>query len=156
MRRVTQALGKPDNVRWRWSSVMPALALAGLLSVSGCGSKGFSINDAVPDRALITGSVSRDARAGRDATAQSDEVTIRNAVSSAEVEDASVSDQSWANAATGSRGTIRSIVEERDTGRLCREFEATRESYEGIHLYRGRTCANGSGDWTITSYNRVE
>lgn len=135
---------------------MPVLVCASLLSVSGCGRKGFSIDDAVPDRTITTGSVTHDPRSGRDATAQSDEATIRNAVSSAVVDGASLTDQGWANAATGSRGTIRAIVERRSTGRLCRDFEATRESYEGIHLYRGQTCVKGPGDWTITSYNRVE
>lgn len=135
---------------------MPAIACAGLLLVSGCGSKGFSIENAVPDRALTTGSIGQGTQVTRDATALSDEATIRNAVSSALVEAGRDTDQGWANASTGSRGDILNIAENRDAGRLCRDFEATRESYQGIHLYRGRTCVTGAGDWVMTSYKRVE
>lgn len=153
MRRFAQAFGKSDAAGGHWSRLARGTGCAALLLLAGCGSRGFSLESAVPDRALTTGSIARGAPA--DSAALSDEATIRNAVSSAVVEDGTAAEQGWANAATGSRGTIRRIAEARDSGRVCRDFEVTRESYEGIHLYRGRTCLDGPGNWTVTAYDRV-
>lgn len=155
MRRFAQAFGKPDAAGGYWSSLARGTGCALLLLLAGCGSKGFTLESAVPDHALTTGSIARDGRAGGDGTALSDEATIRNAVSSAVVDEGMAAGQGWANAATGSRGTIRRIAEARESGRVCRDFEATRESYEGIHLYRGRTCLERPGNWTVTAYDRV-
>jgi hypothetical protein len=62
----------------------------------------------------------------------------------------------WANAGTGSRGAIRQIDERQETSRLCRRFLATRESYQGVHLYRGETCLGAARIWTMTAFDRVE
>jgi len=153
--RLTQASASPFGRTGCWSSLRLSL-LAGLLVVSGCGSKGFSIEDAVPDRSLITNSISRDRGAPADQATLSDEATIRNAVSSAVVEDSEMPEQGWANAGTGSRGEIRDIRETRSSGTVCRSFAATRESFEGVHLYTGETCLGAASQWMMKSFRRVE
>lgn len=153
--RPTQASASRNGCPGCWSSLR-LLLLGGLLVVGGCGSRGFSIEDAVPDRSLVTGSLSNDRAVPADPTTLSDEVTIRNAVSSAVVETAEPPEQGWANAGTGSRGTIRSIEETRGNGTICRRFEATRENFEGVHLYRGETCLGQASQWLMRSFRRVE
>ena len=46
----------------------------------------------------------------------SDEATIRNAVSSADPEQAKLQPLAWANADTGSRGAISSMLEKKENG----------------------------------------
>lgn len=132
------------------------MCLAAAISLAGCGAKGFSFEDAVPDTSIVTGSISRDAPVVPDATTVSDEATIRNAVSSAAVDDIGEAGMGWANAGTGSRGTIRDVLETRDAGFLCRRFTASRESFEGVHLYRGETCLGSSKSWVMKAFARVE
>lgn len=131
------------------------LSLTVLLTLAGCGAKGFSIEDAVPDRALITGSIAPRAP-DADLVIVSDEETIRNAVTSAIVEAGSPDEIGWANINTGSRGAIRALTEKKDGPRLCRRFTASRESYDGVHLYRGEACLGSTRIWSMTAFDRVE
>lgn len=136
-----------------------SLAMAAMLA--GCGMRGFSIEDAVPDRALVTGGIAKQSQGlPADPVFASDEDTIRNAVSSAIVEQAGENGAGngvgWANASTGSRGAISQIIEERDGPRICRRFTASRESFDGVHLYRGETCLGSARIWTMTAFDRVE
>lgn len=136
---------------WLSGRGLPGLVVCALLT--GCGTAGFSIEKAVPDTSIVTGSV---ASAPPDDTGRtSDETIIRAAVSAAIVEE-SVEGIGWANADTGSRGTIRDISESRDGGFLCRSYVATRESFEGIHLYQGEACLGASRAWSARSFQRVQ
>jgi hypothetical protein len=134
------------------------------MPLAGCGTRGFSLEDAVPgaatlapDRTLLTHSVSQQQPAiSADPAEISDRETIRNAVTSAIVDEVGSDGIGWANAGTGSRGAIRQIDERQETSRLCRRFLATRESYQGVHLYRGETCLGAARIWTMTAFDRVE
>lgn len=86
----------------------------------------------------------------------SDARTIRNAVTSAIVGEIGAQGIGWANAATGSRGAIRDVQEKQEASALCRSFSATRESYKGVHLYRGETCMKTGQRWIMNSFVRVE
>lgn len=133
------------------------LSVAAAVSLAGCGTRGFSIEDAVPDRSLLTSSVSRQQPdIPADPVSASDEETIRNAVSSAIVDAVGDDGIGWANARTGSRGAIRQIRERQDGNRLCRRFTASRESFEGVHLYQGETCLGPAKIWMMTAFDRVE
>lgn len=59
----------------------------------------------------------------------SDDATIRNAVTSADLAKVSDSPLPWANAATGSAGVVTAIREDRSTGFVCRNFDTTRHSF---------------------------
>ncbi|MEX4007319.1 RT0821/Lpp0805 family surface protein [Neoaquamicrobium sediminum] len=157
MARPAQPFAGWDRQVFRWLSARGALVLLAVVALSGCGARGFSIDDAVPDRSIVTGSIFRDSAApASDAAATSDEMTIRNAVSSALVEELSAEGIGWANAETGSRGAISAITESRDSGYLCRAFTASRESFDGVRLYRGETCLGSAKLWVMKSFVPVD
>jgi hypothetical protein len=58
----------------------------------------------------------------------------------------------WANAGTGSRGTITGLTEYKDEGPLCRRFTTSRESFDGVALYRGEVCMVAPGAWRMESF----
>jgi hypothetical protein len=126
--------------------------LAGLFVLCGCGAGGFSLEQADIDKSIVTSSVSS-ASASGDATLVADQATIRNAVSSADVETLAGKELAWANAETGSRGTIMRLAEDKMAGRLCRRFTTTRESFDGVALFRGEACMVGTGAWRIENFS---
>lgn len=83
-----------------------------------------------------------------------DEITVRNAVSSADLTRVAGNPIPWANSASGSAGVINSIAENRDdAGRPCRDFVTTKHSYQGISNYSGRTCLGSSGEWLLLAFD---
>ncbi|MGF9562613.1 RT0821/Lpp0805 family surface protein [Neorhizobium sp. JUb45] len=87
-------------------------------------------------------------------TSTSDEVTVQNAVSSADLSKVTTSPLPWANTTTGSAGVVSHIREARNQGHICRDFTTTRHSFEGIAQFTGQTCLTNSGDWMLTSFDR--
>ena len=84
-----------------------------------------------------------------------DEITVRNAVSSADLVRAGGSPIPWANSASGSAGVISRIAENHDTaGRTCRDFVTTKHSYQGIASFTGRTCMGNTGEWLLLAFDR--
>jgi len=129
-------------------SVASGAAMAAVaLTLSACGG-GFGMDKLDADPTIVTSSVPQDT-ASADPVRQSDEATIRNAVSSADLESVSATPLAWANADTGSRGTITGVTESRKGNRLCRSFKTSRESFDGIALYGGETCLV-SGAWRMS------
>lgn len=110
----------------------------------------------MPDRSITTGSISQETVPPVDALRLSDEATIRDAVSSAIVDELGDGGIGWANAGTGSRGSIRQVTEARRDGYLCRHFLASRESFDGIHLFRGETCLGSAKVWVMRTFEAVE
>ncbi|WP_258045398.1 RT0821/Lpp0805 family surface protein [Mesorhizobium sp. NBSH29] len=119
--------------------------------LSGCAS-GLDLRNAEVDRTLYTSAVSTDSQNALDQGQLSDAATIRNAVSSADVELAGGQALAWANADTGSRGSITGLTEYRDGGSVCRRFQAMRESFDGVKLYRGDACQAAPGAWQMRSF----
>lgn len=120
-------------------------------SVSGCTSGAFDLFDSSPkvDRSLSTSTIPK-----RSEEAVSDEVTVRNAVTSADLSKIGASPLPWANTATGSAGVVSGIREAKVSGQLCRGFVTTRHSYDGIAKFTGQACMVDSGDWMLTSFER--
>ena len=127
------------------------LSLCCALPLTACGTTGFSLEAAAPDRTAVTGSIPQ--RAPSDL---SDEATVRNAVSSAIVGEIDDDGIGWANVGTGSRGTIRDVSERKEAGRLCRSFVTTLESFDGVHLYSGEACVDGGRQWAMHRFRRAE
>jgi hypothetical protein len=75
-----------------------------------------------------------------------DEDTIRNAVTSANLDSRGEAVR-WANQSTGSKGAITGIEQRRIAGQVCRSFNATREAYDGVTLYRGDMCLDRRTGW---------
>ncbi|WP_395447717.1 RT0821/Lpp0805 family surface protein [Aminobacter sp. UC22_36] len=126
--------------------------LLSLTTISACGAGGFSLEKAEVDRSLVTSKVPDDINRTTDANRLSDETTIRNAVSSADVAELKGQAIPWANAETGSRGAISALVESTERGVLCRGFAVSRESFDGVSLFKGEICAAGSGAWQMLSF----
>lgn len=119
--------------------------------LGACGAGGFSLEKAEVDRSLYTSSAPAVAKTF-DADKLSDESTIRNAVTSADLETLAGAPLPWANAGTGARGQITAISESKATGALCRRFSATREHFDGIMMFQGETCMAGPGAWRMQSF----
>jgi surface antigen len=133
------------------SSSLKAGMLAGMLVLGGCGAGGFSLEQADVDRSIVTSSIPATPPPD-DAGLAADQATIRNAVSSADVEALAGKDISWANSETGSRGTIMQLAENKTGGKLCRQFTATRESFDGVALFKGEACMVGYGAWRMQAF----
>jgi hypothetical protein len=155
--RPAQAFDGWDRRLFLWFSLRAALWLLLVVPLGACGTRGFSLEDAVPDTSIVTSSIPpQPGQHAEDAATRSDEATIRNAVSSAIVEEVAEGGIGWANAETGSRGAIRDISETRSDGFLCRSFTATRESFSGVALYRGETCLGTARLWVMRAFDKVQ
>lgn len=133
----------------RFSALLCLAVLA-----TGCASGGFSLRQADVDSSIVTGSIDSKPAPQPDATRTSDENTIRNAVSSADLTGLSGA-VPWANPDTGSRGAISALSETRRSGRLCRTFTTSRESYDGVALYKGETCMGSAGAWSLLDLSAI-
>ncbi|CAN7211731.1 RT0821/Lpp0805 family surface protein [Rhizobium sp. LjRoot98] len=128
-------------------SGIAAVCLAATI-LSGClGGLDFSGTPEV-DRTVSTNSVPS-VRSDED---NSDALTVKNAVSSADVTRIAGNPIPWANSSSGSTGVISSISEEQVNGTTCRRFTTTRHSYQGIAKFDGNTCLLGNGQWYLTSF----
>ena len=128
-----------------------SLVLA-ILVLPACASGGFSLQQAEVDSSLYTGNVSDKKRRAADVERISDEATIRNAVSSADIESLGGRPVPWVNSDTGTRGIIDGLKEFKRDGLLCRRFSTTRESFDGIALFRGEACMVSAGAWRLQSF----
>ncbi|HEY5818448.1 MAG TPA: RT0821/Lpp0805 family surface protein [Mesorhizobium sp.] len=133
---------------------MRAAFAAGVLVLAGCGAGTAPMQQAATDPAIV-GSISPQTEASGDVQKVSDEVTIRNAVSSVDIAQMPADQIGWANADTGSRGAISALVESKEDGLLCRKFTTTRESFDGVALYQGKTCMAGPGQWQMLAFRAM-
>jgi hypothetical protein len=131
----------------------PGLLVLALLApvLGGCMGARADIDDIAADPTILTGSVNDPARTV-SVDQVSDEATIRNAVSSADLEVMGGTPLPWANAETGSRGAIQALAEVRKGPDLCRSFTASRESFDGVAMYRGQACMVGPGAWRMEEF----
>jgi hypothetical protein len=114
---------------------------------------GFGVD--ATDTKMVTSSVDNPQNR-TPADTVSDEVTIRNAVSSADLMRMSGSVTiPWANTTTGSAGVVTSIREENNGSYVCRTFITTRHSYRGISNYGGKACLVGSGEWQVVAFKEL-
>jgi hypothetical protein len=104
------------------------------------------------DKSIVTSAVAPDPSLAANTQTISDQTTIRNAVSSANLEELGGQKLSWANAETQSRGAISEVREIREDAVLCRTFKTSRESFEGVALYAGETCLGRDGAWYMRSF----
>ncbi|RRI05468.1 hypothetical protein EH240_06175 [Mesorhizobium tamadayense] len=154
MSRIAQAFDSGQ-----WSVIASASAKAALLTLAlplaGCGAGGFSLEKAEVDRSIVTSSASSAPVQPASIDQDSDQTTIGNAVSSADIQQLGGQAVPWANAGTGSRGSITELVELKDGGLNCRRFNATRESFDGVALYQGELCMAGAGGWRMQEFKAL-
>ena len=123
--------------------------LIAALPLCSCGSAG-GLSKVDGDPALVTGSVETPEVV--DSTQNSDANTVRNAVSAANLDMSGGVPLLWANRDTGSRGTVNQIDESEKGGIVCRKFETSRESFEGVSLYKGNACQGADGQWFMQAF----
>lgn len=129
-----------------------AMVGAVILSLAGCAMGGFSLEKAVPDSSTITGSVKPVHKTEIDTGKLSDQSAIKSIVSALDFTQWGKNPVPWANPDTGSQGTITTIAETKSEDVLCRQFETSREAFDGVSIYRGETCMQRGGNWTLTSF----
>lgn len=110
----------------------------------------FELFETKADSSVTTNSIQQ----AKSSEATSDEVTVRNAVTSADLSKLSGAALPWANASTGSAGVVSSITENHANGVVCRSFVTTRHAYDGIANYSGDACMNNGGDWQLMRFFR--
>jgi surface antigen len=130
------------------------ICLLVVLPLCGCAS-GFDLGKAGVDRSISTGSIATEPGKTPDSGRLSDEATIRNAVSSADLGEAGGQALSWANAETGSRGSITGVEEYTDKDALCRRFRTTLESFDGVTMYTGEACLGAGGAWRMRAFEAL-
>lgn len=113
---------------------------------------GVSIESAVPDTSSITGSVSTSQQPDMDKETLSDRNAIRNVVSALDFNSWGMNPVPWANPDTGSQGVIQQVSEVEKSGGLCRQFETSRQAFDGVALYQGETCMKKGGNWVLKSF----
>ncbi|MGA1800907.1 RT0821/Lpp0805 family surface protein [Rhizobium sp. HT1-10] len=129
---------------------MIAATVMVLLSLTGCTTGGMDLFSSTKvDRSVTTSAVPKPASAPDTV---SDEVTVRNAVTSADLSKLKGQPLAWANASTGSAGVIDTIVENNATGQVCRQFRTTRHAYDGIANFYGKACLVGDNDWQVLAF----
>ena len=134
---------------WTRCLGVAAVMMSGAV-LSGCMSGLDLFSDSNVDKTVRTSTVSNGST-----ERLTDEITVRNAVSSADILRSGGSPIPWANSASGSAGVISSIAENHDTaGRTCRDFVTTKHSYQGIASFTGRTCMGSSGEWLLLAFDR--
>jgi hypothetical protein len=145
-------IAKPDRYRKGRSltggrfSCVAALCLI----VSGCVGSAVDFGESAKvDRSISTGTIPTS-----EPEKSSDQDTIRNAVSSADLVRLGNTPVPWANASTGSAGVITTIAEDSSSGVTCRAFVTSRHAYDGIAKFYGRTCLIGAGQWQLVSFNQ--
>jgi hypothetical protein len=136
------------------AAIMRVAIVATALPLAACGAGGFSLEKAEVDRSLLTSSAP-DPTAPLDQDRASDQTTIRNAVSSADIEELAGQAVPWANSGTGSRGSITELVELEDNGQTCRRFKASRESFDGVAMFQGEVCLAGAGAWRVQDFKAL-
>jgi hypothetical protein len=136
------------------AAVKAAAIVLVALPLTACGAGGFSLEQAEVDRTILTSSTPAVA-SPIDQDRASDQATIRNAVSSADIQELAGQAVPWANSDTGSRGSITELAESRDNGQLCRRFTASRESFDGIALFKGEVCLAGAGAWRMQDFKAL-
>jgi surface antigen len=135
----------------QWLGPLKGFAVGvALCLLSGCAMKDFGMEKAVPDQATVTGSVAPAQPV--DGKGSSDQLTVRNIVSALNFTQWGNKPVPWSNPETGSQGTITAIAEKKDDAGLCREFQTSRESFDGVMIYKGETCMQNGGQWTLKSF----
>lgn len=152
MLRDAQAFGERAPNDSSTGGIKLLAILACMLPLAACASGGVDMSKVDIDETLQTSSTGAPAP---DETRISDAATIRNAVSAADIEALRGAPLAWANSDTGSRGAISGVAETKAAGVLCRTFTTSRESYDGVGLYKGEACQGDQGIWRMQEFEQM-
>jgi surface antigen len=153
--RAAQALGVRFLAGFQPLRLNSAALLCACATLSACASGGFSLKQAEVDHTFYTSDIPAGTNDRTDLGRLSDEATIRNAVTSADIESLGGGAVAWANADTGARGSITGLVEYKDKGVLCRRFSTSLESFNGVALFKGEACLASAGAWRMQRFEAM-
>lgn len=139
--------------RGSWPGIF--IVVAGCLLLSACAG-GPDLDRLAADTTITTGSISSPQAPALPEELDSDRLAMRNSVSAADISRMEEDGIAWANPATGSRGTVTGISEYKEQGMLCRRFSATRESYDGVRIFRGEICLGPAGRWAMLDFGAAD
>jgi outer membrane surface antigen len=151
--RIAQAFDSRQSGLIASASAKAAIVMI-VLPLAACGAGGFSLEKAEVDRSILTSSTSAPS-APVSSDRDSDQTTIGNAVSSADIEQLGGQAVPWANTGTGSRGSITELAELKDKGQTCRRFRASRESFDGVAMFEGELCLASAGGWHMQDFKAL-
>lgn len=127
------------------------LMISATLCLTGC--MGLDVLGGGVDKSISTSTVANQ----KNPETVSDEMTVSNAVTSADVSKLAGKPLPWANASTGSAGVITAIAEQTGgANTVCRTFQTTRHSYRGIASFSGQTCLRDDGRWQLLSFQEAQ
>lgn len=115
--------------------------------VTACASTNI-VAEAEVDRSIVTSATTP------SEVLNTDEMTVRNAVTSANIDELSGKPIPWANRDTGASGTITGVTEVKNRNVVCRRFAGTIERYDGVSVIRGEACLGDDGAWFMRSFER--
>ncbi len=127
------------------------LTISAMLALSGCMGSMDMFGGGV-DKSISTSTVTNQ----KNPETVSEEMTVSNAVTSADVTKLDGKPLPWANASTGSAGVITAIAEQTGGASVCRTFQTTRHSYRGIANFSGQTCLRDDGRWQLLSFQEAQ
>lgn len=120
--------------------------------LAGCSVSALDLDQSGIDASAVTGSVTPAAEPSHSPTLPAGTAAMLHAMVSQMGEglDGALP-LSWADEENGVRGVISHIY---DDG-TCRSFVTTRESFDGISLYRGTACPSPEFGWQIQTFEAV-
>ncbi len=155
MSRFAQALGVRFLLGVQAGWLRAASLACVLLALPACASGGFSLEKAEVDRSLYTGNIPSGKTGSAVAERISDEATIRNAVSSADIEKSCGPIGALGQFGHRFARPIDNLAEFKSEGLLCRRFKTSRESFDGVALFKGEACMVSAGAWRMQSFEGV-
>lgn len=149
MSQITKQAGKTKS---SFAGTFAKLVAVAILTtpLAGCMGTGLGFLGGPVDPGMTTSSTPRP----KAPETISDETTIRNAVSSADLTKLDGQPLPWANTDTGSAGVVTGIRQINLDGMICRDFVTTNHSFSGVAKYQGRTCLTGNGEWKLITLDK--
>jgi len=128
------------------SSALMSLVLSACVVREGGGGDRSAV-----DNSLVTGSIRRSAPAAIAPQCAADSAAILAQFIVLEQQNGRPAARLWENSAAGSRGVLSALGQpEERGGALCRQFQTTRESFDGSALYKGEACRYGRQPWALS------
>lgn len=106
------------------------------------------------DRSAVTGSVSKEVASPSAPASGGDEEALAASLGGQLAAEGLATPFPWQSADGERRGTVTFVSGEREDG--CRGFVTTRESFDGVVLYRGLLCLDDHAGWQVRSYEPFE
>jgi len=126
-----------------------------LLSVQSCTVSGWKAEKFTSDKSTFIGSAADEQDSSKDRVSFRDQQIIGDIIAKADKKDMDAQSLDWANDNTGSRGVISALSETKEHGKTCRTFQTTRETFDGIMMFEGKTCKTADNSWKMADFKAL-